>query len=86
LTHERLYSRHCLTDLATAFDYTDAGIVGTWAHYAWLRATGAVVLRCAYAEDLPERLVQGGSIVMTCDVAHELPIGDPPRAVDTPIC
>lgn len=83
---DNFYGRHYLTDLVAAFDYTDAGIVGKWAHYVWLRSTGAVVLRAAYAEHRYERLVQGGSIVLRGDVARELRFGDHlPRAVDTDI-
>lgn len=80
---DNFYGRHYLTDLISAFSYTDAGIVGKWAHYVWLRSTGAVLLRCPYAEHRPERLVQGGSIVMKGDVARELRFSDIPRAVDT---
>lgn len=80
---DNFYGRHYLTDLVSAFGYTDAGIVGKWAHYVWLRSTGAVLLRCPYAEHRPERLVQGGSILMKGDVARELRFSDIPRAVDT---
>lgn len=83
---DNYYGTHYLTDLVAAFDYTDAGIVGKWAHYVWLRSTGAVVLRAAYAEHRYERLVQGGSLVLQADVARELRFGDHlPRAVDTDI-
>ncbi len=82
---DNFYGRHYLTDLVAAFDYTDAGIVGKWAHYVWLRSTGAVILRTAYAEHRYERLVQGGSIVFAADVVRDLRFGDLPRAVDTDI-
>lgn len=83
---DNFYGRHYLTDLVAAFDYTDAGIVGKWAHYVWLRSTGAVILRTHYAEHRYERLVQGGSIVLKADVARELRFGDHlPRGVDTDI-
>lgn len=83
---DNFYGRHYLTDLVAAFGYTDAGIVGKWAHYVWLRSTGAVVLRSPKAEHRFERLVQGGSIVLDRDVARTLRFGDHlPRGVDTDI-
>jgi hypothetical protein len=77
------YGRHYLTDLVAAFSYTDAGIVGKWATYVWLRSIGAVVLRRVYAEHRPERLVQGATITMRRDVARELRFSDIPRGIDT---
>lgn len=83
---DNFYGRHYLTDLVAAFDYTDAGIVGKWAHYVWLRSSGAVVLRSASSEHRYERLVQGGSLVLRADVARALRFGDQlPRGVDTDI-
>lgn len=83
---DNVYGTHYLTDLVAAFGYTEAGIVGKWAHYVWLRSTGAVVLRSPKAEHRYERLVQGGSIVLRADVARELRFGDHlPRGVDTDI-
>jgi Glycosyl transferase family 2/Glycosyl transferases group 1 len=80
---DNFYGRHYLTDLVHAFDYTDAGIVGKWAHYVWLRSTGAVVLRYMAAEHTYERRVQGGSMVIEIDLARRLRFSDLPRAVDT---
>jgi hypothetical protein len=80
---DNFYGRHYLTDLVHAFDYTDAGIVGKWAHYVWLRATGAVILRYFAAEHSYERRVQGGSILLTTDLARRLRFADLPRAVDS---
>jgi Glycosyl transferase family 2 len=82
---DNFYGRHYLTDLLAAFDYTDAGIVGKWAHYVWLRSTDAVILRFPTAEHRYERLVQGGSIVLRRDIAKELHFSDLPRGVDTDI-
>ncbi|MGH3434494.1 MAG: glycosyltransferase, partial [Thermocrispum sp.] len=83
---DNFYGAHYLTDLVGAFDYTDAGIVGKWAHYVWLRSTGAVVLRSARCEHRYERLVQGGSMVLRADVARALRFDDSlPRGVDTDI-
>ncbi|HKE53093.1 MAG TPA: glycosyltransferase [Actinomycetes bacterium] len=80
---DNYYGRHYLSDLVRAFDYTDAGIVGKWAHYVWLRSTGAVVLRYVAAEHTFERRVQGGSMVIEGDLARRLRFADLPRAVDT---
>lgn len=80
---DNYYGRHYLTDLVSAFGYTEAGIVGKWAHYVWLKSTGAVLLRCPHAEHRYERLVQGGSMLIKRDVFRELRFGDLPRAVDT---
>jgi hypothetical protein len=80
---DNYYGRHYLSDLVDAFVYTDAGIVGKWAHYVWLRSSGAVLLRNRHSEYRNERLVQGGTIVLRRDVARALRFGDLPRAVDT---
>ena len=80
---DNFYGRHYLTDLVAAFDYTEAGIVGKWAHYVWLRSTGAVVLRFKHAEHRYNHLVQGGSILMKRDVANALRFRDLARGVDT---
>jgi hypothetical protein len=80
---DNFYGRHYLTDLVAAFDYSGADIVGKWAHYVWLRSSGAVILRSARSEHQRVRLVQGGSMIMTRDVAHSLGFSDLPRGVDT---
>jgi Glycosyl transferase family 2 len=80
---DNFYGAHYLTDLVHAFDYTDAGIVGKWAHYVWLRSTDAVVLRYVAAEHTYERRVQGGSMVIEGDLARRLRFADLPRAVDS---
>lgn len=80
---DNFYGRHYLDDLVDAIDFSGAGIAGKWAHYTWLRSTGAVILRFPRSEHRYERLVQGGSILMRGDVARELRFSDLPRAVDT---
>ncbi|HIZ97717.1 MAG TPA: hypothetical protein H9805_03975 [Candidatus Janibacter merdipullorum] len=80
---DNFYGRHYLDDLVDAIDFSGAGIAGKWAHYTWLRSTGAVILRFPRSEHRFERLVQGGSILMRGDVARELRFSDLPRAVDT---
>ena len=80
---DNFYGAHYLTDLLHAFDYTEAGVVGKWAHYVWLRSTDAVVLRYVAAEHTYERRVQGGSMVIEGDLARRLKFADLPRAVDS---
>ena len=80
---DNFYGRHYLTDLVNAFSSTDAGIVGKWAHYIWLRSVNAVVLRFAGYQHRYHRLVQGGSIMADTALAKDLRFSDIPRAVDT---
>jgi hypothetical protein len=82
---DNFYGCHYLQDLLLAFDYTEAGIVGKWAHYVWLQASGAVVFRYADAEHTYERRIQGGSMLFRQDVVRGLRFGDLPRAVDSDI-
>ncbi len=79
------YGANYLGDLLAAFDYTDAQIVGKWAHYVWLRSTGAVVLRHAASEHTYERRIQGGSMLFDGDLVRQVRFSDIPRAVDSDI-
>lgn len=80
------YGPHYLTDLADALRGSGAGLAGKWAHYVWLRSTGAVVLRYPDHENTFGTRVQGGSMLFEGDVVRELRFGDHlPRAVDTDI-
>ena len=80
---DNFYGAHFLGDLVDAFASTSAGITGKWAHYVWLRSSGAVVLRFEKYENTYHRLVQGGSIVATREVALDIRFSDIPRAVDS---
>lgn len=82
---DNYYGVHYLTDLLDSFDTSGAGIVGKWAHYVWLRSTGAVVLRYPDAEHVYGRRIQGGSMLFTRDVVGSLRFSDIPRAVDSDI-
>lgn len=82
---DNFYGCHYLQDLLSAFDYTEAGIVGKWAHYVWLQASGAVVLRYSAAEHTYERRIQGGSMLCHQDVVRNLRFSDLPRAIDSDI-
>jgi Glycosyl transferase family 2/Glycosyl transferases group 1 len=80
---DNFYGAHYLTDLVAAFDYTEAGIVGKWAHYVWLKASNAVVLRYVDAEHRYERRIQGGSMLIDGALARTLRFGNLPRAIDS---
>jgi hypothetical protein len=80
---DNIYGAAYLTDLVNAFSFTDAGVVGKWAHYVHLTSTGAVLLRAAQHEHRYVRLVQGGSMVMDGDLVRQARFEDVPRAVDT---
>ncbi|HSN43863.1 MAG TPA: glycosyltransferase [Propionibacteriaceae bacterium] len=81
---DNYYGEHYLTDLVRAFDYTDAQVVGKWAHYVHIGdATGPTLLRFADSESRYVRLVQGGTIVTPRDLAVRLRFEDLPRRVDT---
>jgi hypothetical protein len=82
---DNFYGAHYLSDLLDAFSYTDAGIVGKWCHYVWLRSTDAVILRYPESEHRSERRIQGGSMLFDGDVARTLRFSDIPRAVDSDI-
>ncbi|KQY55521.1 glycosyltransferase family 2 protein [Nocardioides sp. Root140] len=79
------YGTHYLTDLLDAGVSSGAGIVGKWAHYVWLRSTGAVVLRYPETEHSYVRRIQGGSMLFDGDVVRGLRFSDIPRAVDSDI-
>ncbi len=82
---DNFYGEQYLADLVNAFSYSDAGIVGKWCHYVWLRSSGAVVLRYPDSEHRPERRIQGGSMLFEGDVVRSVRFSDIPRAVDSDI-
>lgn len=82
---DNYYGTEYASDLVDAFRYTDAKITGKWAHYTWLRSSGAVVLRYPDSEHCYERRVQGGSMMFDRDLVKELRFSDIPRAVDSDI-
>lgn len=79
------YGAEFIGDLVDAAVVTGAEIVGKWAHYVWLRSSGAVVLRYPDAENRGERRVQGGSMLFTADAVRSVRFSDIPRAVDSDI-
>lgn len=80
---DNFYGPEYLADLVHAFDYTDAGVVGKWAHYVYLGGQNCTVLRFPDAEHRFTRLVQGGTMLMKRDVATGVRFQALPRAVDT---
>jgi spore maturation protein CgeB len=80
---DNYYGAHYLSDLVRAFSYTDAGVVGKWAHYVWLEGERAVLLRFAAAEHRYNDKVQGGTLLIRADIARSVRFEDIPRAVDT---
>jgi hypothetical protein len=77
------YGPHYLRDLVRAFSYTDAEVVGKWAHLVHLQRSGATLLRFPEAEHRYVKLVQGGTIVVSRSLAQQLRFDDLPRRVDT---
>lgn len=77
------YGRHYLSDLVAALRAQGAGVAGKWAHYVWLRSTGAVVLRYPDLEHAWTRRIQGGSMLLSDEVARGLRFADLPRGVDS---
>ena len=80
---DNTYATHYLSDLVRAFDYSQAQVVGKWAHYVHLAASDATVLRFPHAEHRYVNLVQGGTILTPRAVAAEVRFEDLPRRVDT---
>jgi len=77
------YGSHYVSDLVRAFSWTDAQVVGKWAHYVHLRGSNATLLRFSGAEHRYVELVQGGTILAPRSVMQELPMENLPRRVDT---
>lgn len=80
---DNFYGAEYLSDLVRAFSYTDAEVVGKWAHLVHLEATGATLLRFPHAEHRYVRLVQGGTLLMRRDTAATIGFENLPRRVDT---
>jgi len=85
LDDDNHYGANYLTDLLHGFETSGAEIVGKWAHYVWLQATGAVVLRYPDAEHTYQRRIQGGSMLFDGDLLRALCFADLPRAVDSDV-
>ncbi len=80
---DNTYSPHYLSDLVRAFAYSEAQVVGKWAHYVHLGASNAIALRFAHAEHRYTKLVQGGTLITPRELARSLKFEDLPRRVDT---
>ena len=77
------YGAHYLSDLAYAFQYTDATAVGKWAHFVHHEGSQATLLRFPNSEHRYVNLVQGGTILVERSAARDLRFEDLPRRVDT---
>ncbi len=81
---DNYYAEHYLRDLVRAFSWTDALVVGKWAHYVHIGDdSGPTLLRFADSEHRYTRLVQGGTIITPREVATGLRFEPLPRRVDT---
>ena len=65
------YGPHYLSDLVRAFSWTDAQVVGKWAHYVHLQRSNATLLRFPEAEHRYANLVQGGTILAPRSVLQD---------------
>ncbi len=81
---DNYYGPNYLSDLLAAFSWTDAQVVGKWAHYVHIGdETGPTVLRFADSEHRYVKLVQGGTILTPREVALDIEFEPLPRRVDT---
>ncbi len=80
---DNTYGPNYLSDLVQAFAYSEAEVVGKWAHFVHLASSDATVLRFAHAEHRYVDLVQGGTILTPRQVALDVGFEDLPRRVDT---
>ena len=80
---DNVYGAHYLSDLASAFDYTTAGLVGKGAHYCEMRTHGVTLLRFPHLEHTEAELIQGGTILADGDLLRKMRFADLPRAIDS---
>ncbi|MPZ88442.1 MAG: methyltransferase domain-containing protein [Nitriliruptorales bacterium] len=80
---DNVYAEDYLTDLVSAFTYTDAGVVGKLAHYAHLASRNVTLLRFADEEHRYADLVQGGTMVIDSRIARRLRFRDLATGEDT---
>ncbi|WP_245861897.1 glycosyltransferase family protein [Sanguibacter antarcticus] len=78
-----LYGPHYLSDQMYAMDYSGADVVGKQAHYMYLEALDATVLRFAEKEHRFTDFVMGPTIVACRDVARAARFADVARGEDT---
>lgn len=80
---DNFYGRRYLSDQLNVFDFTDAQVVGKWAHFVYLESTGATLLRFPRDEHRYVRQVQGGTLVMRRELAKHIRFDDLPARVDS---
>lgn len=80
---DNLYGEHYLSDLARAFDYSDAELVGKGAHYAYFEGGNTTMLRLPGLEHRYAFLVQGGTFLGKADMFRHYGFEDVTRGEDT---
>ncbi|GAA5057885.1 spore maturation protein CgeB [Thermocatellispora tengchongensis] len=80
---DNLYGEHYLSDLARAFDYSEAELVGKGAHYTYFEGTNTTMLRLPGLEHRYAHLVQGGSFLGKAEMFRAYPFEDVTRGEDT---
>ncbi|MEU4541765.1 glycosyltransferase family protein [Nonomuraea dietziae] len=80
---DNLYGEHYLSDLARAFDYSDAELVGKGAHYTYFEGTNTTMLRLPGLEHRYTWLVQGGTFLGKAEMFKSYGFADITRGEDT---
>ncbi|WP_433335597.1 glycosyltransferase family protein [Spirillospora sp. CA-294931] len=80
---DELYGPHYVSDLIPAFSYTEAGVVGKLAHYAYLESIGATLLRYPDHEHRYVNVVRGGALLAEGDLLRTYRFADIGRGEDT---
>jgi hypothetical protein len=71
-----LYGAHYLSDLVRAFDYTEAGLVGKGAHYAYFEADNTTMLRLPGREHRYVKRVHGATFLGRADLFRHYRFSD----------
>jgi hypothetical protein len=80
---DELYGPRYVSDLVPAFSYTEAGVVGKLAHYAYLESMNATVLRFPDHEQRYVDVVRGGALLADGDVMRAYRFADLGSGEDT---
>ena len=80
---DNTYGPNYLSDLVQAFAYSEAAVVGKRTHYVHLESSNATIVRFENQEHRYVRMVQGGTLLFSRELAESIPFEDLPRRVDT---
>ncbi len=80
---DNTYGPNYLSDLVQAFAYSEAAVVGKRTHYVHLESSNATIVRFENQEHRYVRMVQGGTLLFSRELAQSIPFEDLPRRVDT---